>query len=115
MAAAIEKNHDHFVIPGGCSGMIRRLYLVDRLAASLSYYGEQADETTLLRLFRLMQQQWWRAEDVRLWQWLGELVKKAVAAGEGPGLRKTGSAVLSDGIWPLSSGLPAWKSRSTSG
>jgi hypothetical protein len=114
MAAAIE-NRNHFVIPGGCSGMIRRVYLVERLAASLSSCGEQADETTLRRLLRLLKQQWWRAEDVKLWQWLGELVEKAGSAGEGRGFRRTGSAVLSDGIWPLRSGLPAWKSRSTSG
>ncbi|QUV83582.1 hypothetical protein J8C01_13025 [Chloracidobacterium sp. D] len=114
MAAAIE-NRYHFVIPGGCSGMIRRVYLVERLAASLSSCGEQADETTLQRLLRHLKQQWWRAEDVKLWQWLGELVEKAGAAGEGPGFRQTGSAVLSDGIWPLSSGLPAWELRSTSG
>jgi len=115
MAAAIEKNRNHFVIPGGCCGMIRRVYLVERLAASVAFYGEQADETTLRRLSRLMQQQWWQPEDVRLWPWLGELVKKAGAAGEGPGFRRTGSAVLSDGIWPLDSGLPAWELRSTSG
>jgi hypothetical protein len=115
MAAAIEKNHDHFVIPGGCSGMIRRLYLVETLAAGTASCGEQADETTLWRLLRHLKQQWWQAEDVKLWQWLGELVEKAVAAGEGPGLRQTGSAVLSDGIWPLGSGLPAWEFRSTSG
>jgi hypothetical protein len=60
-------------------------------------------------LLRLLKQQWWRAEDVKLWQWLGELVEKAVAAGEGPGFRQTGSAVLSDEIWPLDSGLPAWE------
>jgi hypothetical protein len=97
--------------------MIRRVYLVERLAASVAFYGEQADEATLRRLFRLMKQQWWQPEDVRLWQWLGELVEKAGAAGAGEGrdFRQTGSAVLSDRIWPLSSGLPAWKSRSTSG
>ena len=114
MAAAIE-NRNHFVIPGGCCGMIRRVYLVETLAASLSSCGEQADETTLLRLFRQMKQRWWLAEDVKLWQWLGELVEKAVAAGEGPGFRQTGSAVLSDEIWSLGSGLPAWELRSTSG
>jgi len=113
--AAARENRGDFVIPGGCSGMIRRVYLVERLAASLSSCGEQADETTLRRLLRLLKQQWWRAEDVKLWQWLGELVEKAGSAGEGRGFRRTGSAVLSDGIWPLSSGLPAWKSRSTSG
>jgi len=115
MAAAIEENRDRFVIPGGCCGIIRRLYLVERLAASVAFYGEQADETTLRRLFRQLKQQWWRAEDVKLWPWLGELVEKAVAAGEGPGFRRTGSAVLSNRIWPLGSGLPAWKSRSNSG
>jgi hypothetical protein len=114
MAATIE-NRGHFVIPGGCSGMIRRLYLVERLTASLASCGEQADETTLRRLSRQLKQQWWRAEDVKLWPWLSELVEKAVAAGEGPGFRQTGSAVLSDRIWPLSSGLPAWEFRSTSG
>jgi len=111
----IRRVYYHFVIPGGCSGMIRRVCLVETLADSLSSYGEQADETTLRRLSRQLKQQWWRAEDVQLWQWLGELVEKAVAAGEGPGLRQTGSAVLSDGIWPLGSGLPAWEFRSTSG
>jgi hypothetical protein len=115
MAAAIEKNRDHFVIPGGCCGMIRRVYLVEMLAASVAFYGEQADETTLRRLSRQLKQQWWRAEDVKLWPWLGELVEKAGAAGEGRGFRQTGSAVLSDGIWPLDSGLPVWKSRSTPG
>jgi hypothetical protein len=115
MAAAREKNHDHFVIPGGCSGMIRRVYLVERLADGVASCGEQADATTLRRLLRLMKQQWWRAEDVKLWQWLGELVGKAIAAGEGPGPRQTGSAVLLDRMWPLSSGLPGWKSRSNSG
>jgi len=114
MAAAIE-NRDHFVIPGGCSGMIRRVYLVERLAAGVASCGEHADETTLRRLLRLLKQQWWRAEDVKLWQWFGELVEKAVAAGEGRGFRQTGSTVLSDGIWPLGSGLPAWEFRSTSG
>jgi hypothetical protein len=118
MAAAREnaakENRDRFVIPGGCSGMIRRVYLVERLAADAAFCGESADETTLRRLFRLMKQQWWRAEDVRLWQWVGELVEKAGAAGEGPGFRQTGSAVLSDGIWPLGSGLTAWELRSTS-
>jgi len=114
MAAAIE-NRDHFVIPGGCCGLIRRLYLVERLAAGAASCGEGADETTLRRLLRQMKQQWWQAEDVKLWQWLGELLKKAGAAGEGPGFRQTGSAVLSDGIWPLGSGLPAWELRSTSG
>jgi len=108
MAAAIE-NRDHFVIPGGCCGMIRRVYLVERLAAGAASCGEQADETTLRRLLRQLKQQWWQAEDVKLWQWLGELVEKAVAAGEGPGFRQTGSAVLSDEIWPLDSGLPAWE------
>ena len=108
MAAAIE-NRDHFVIPGGCSGMIRRVYLVERLAAGVASCGEGADGATLRRLFRQMKQQWWRAEDVRLWQWLDELVEKAGAAGEGPGFRQTGSTVLSDGIWPLGSGLPAWE------
>jgi len=115
MAAAREKNHDHFVIPGGCCGMIRRVYLVERLAAGAASCGEQADATTLRRLFRQLKQQWWRAEDVRLWQWLGELAEKAGAAGEGEGFRRTGSAVLSDKIWTLSSRLPAWESRSTSG
>jgi hypothetical protein len=115
MATAIEENRNHFVIPGGCSGMIRRLYLVERLAAGLSSCGEQADETTLRRLLRQMKQQWCRAEDVSLWQWLDDLVKKASAAGKGRGFRQTGSAVLSDGIWPLSSRLPAWESRFTSG
>jgi hypothetical protein len=118
MAAAREKkeeNRDDFVIPGGCSGMIRRVYLVERLAASLSSCEEQADETTLRRLFRQMKQQWWQAQDVKLWQWVGELVGKAVAAGEGPRFRQTGPAALSNGIWPLSSGLPAWEFRSTSG
>jgi hypothetical protein len=94
--------------------MIRRLYLVERLAAGAAFCGEGADETTLRRLLRQMKQQWWRAEDVKLWQWLDELLEKAGVAGEGPGLRKTGSAVLSDGIWPLSSRLPAWEFRSTS-
>jgi hypothetical protein len=108
MAAAIE-NRNHFVIPGGCCGMIRRVYLVERLAAGVASCGEQADETTLRRLLRLLKQQWWRAEDVELWQWLGELVEKAVAAGEGPGFRQTGSPVPSDGIWPLGSELPAWE------
>jgi hypothetical protein len=118
MAAAREKkeeNCDDFVIPGGCCGMIRRVYLVETLATSVASCGEQADETTLRRLFRQMKQQWWRAEDVKLWQWLGELVEKAGVAGEGPGFRQTGSAVLSDRIWPLRSGLPAWEFRSTSG
>jgi hypothetical protein len=119
MAAAREnaarENRDRFVVPGGCSGMIRRVYLVERLTASLSSCGEQADETTLRRLSRQLKQQWWRAEDVELWEWLGELVEKAGAAGEGAGLQQTGSAVLSDGIWPLRSGLPAWESRPTSG
>jgi hypothetical protein len=112
--AAARENRDHFVIPGGCCGMIRRVYLVERLAADLSSCGEQADATTLRRLLRQMKQQWWRAEDVKLWPWLGELVEKAGAAGEGPGFRRTGSAVLSDGIWTLDSGLPAWELRSTS-
>jgi len=111
----IRRVYYHFVIPGGCSGMIRRVYLVEMLAAGVASCGEGADGATLRRLFRLMQQQWWRAEDVKLWQWLDDLVEKAGAAGEGPGLRQTGSAVLSDGIWPLSSGLPAWELRSTSG
>ena len=93
--------------------MIRRLYLVERLAAGIASCGEQADGTTLWRLSRQLKQQWWQAEDVKLWQWVGELVEKAVAAGEGPGFRQTGSAVLSDGIWPLDSGLPAWELRST--
>jgi hypothetical protein len=114
MAAAIE-NRNHFVIPGGCCGMIRRVYLVETLAAGVASCGEGADGATLRRLFRLLQQQWWRAEDVRLWQWLGELVEKAGAACEGPGFRQTGSAVLSDEIWPLGSGLQAWEFRSTSG
>jgi hypothetical protein len=118
MAAAREnaarENRDRFVIPGSCCGMIRRVYLVERLAASLSSCGEDADETTLRRLFRQLKQQWWRAKDVKLWQWLGELLEKAGVAGEGPGFRQTGSAVLSDGIWPLSSRLPAWEFRSTS-
>jgi hypothetical protein len=114
MAAAIE-NRYHFVIPGGCCGMIRRVYLVERLAAGAASCGEHADETTLRRLLRHLKQQWWRAEDVKLWQWLGELVKKAGAAGEGSDSRQTGSAVLSDGMWPLGSGLPAWEFRSTSG
>jgi hypothetical protein len=113
--AAAKENHARFVIPGGCCGMIRRVYLVERLAASLVSCGEHADETTLRRLFRQLKQQWWQAEDVRLWPWVGELVEKAVAAGEGPGFRQTDSAVLSDGIWPLASGLPAWELRSTSG
>jgi hypothetical protein len=112
MAAAME-NRDHFVIPGSC--LIRRVYLVERLAAGTASCGEGADETTLRRLFRQLKQQWWRAEDVKLWQWVGELLEKAGVAGEGRGFRQTGSAVLSDGIWPLDSGLPAWKSRSTSG
>jgi len=107
--AAARENRDHFVIPGGCCGMIRRLYLVERLAAGVASCGEQADETTLRRLFRQLKQQWWRAEDVRLWPWLGELVEKAVAAGEGPDFRQTGSVVLSDGIWLLGSGLPTWE------
>jgi len=119
MAAAREnaarENRDHFVIPGGCCGMIRRVYLVERLAAGAASCGEGADETTLRRLFRQMKQQWWRAEDVKLWQWLGELLEKAGTAGEGRGFRQTGSAVLSDGIWPLASGLPAWEFRFTSG
>jgi len=115
MAAAIEKNRDHFVIPGGCCGMIRRVYLVERLAAGLSSCGEQADETTLRRLSRQIKQQWSQAEDVKLWQWLGELLEKAGVAGEGRSFRQTGSAVLSDRIWPLGSGLPAWESRSTPG
>jgi len=113
--AAARENRARFVIPGGCCGMIRRVYLVERLAAGLSSCGEQADETTLRRLLRQMKQQWWRAEDVKLWQWLDELVEKAGAAGEGPGSRQTGSAALSDGIWPLASGLLAWEFRSTSG
>jgi hypothetical protein len=113
--AAARENHDHFVIPGGCCGMIRRVYLVERLAASLSSCEEQADETTRRRLLRKLKQQWWRAEDVKLWQWVGELVEKAGVAGEGPDLRKTGSAVLSDRIWPLSSRLPAWEFRPTPG
>jgi hypothetical protein len=113
--AAAKENRDRFVIPGGCSGMIRRVYLVERLAAGVASCGEQADETTLRRLSRQLKQQWWRAEDVKLWQWLDELVEKAGAAGEGQGFRQTGSAVLSDGIWPLDSGLPAWEFRSTSG
>jgi len=113
--AAAKENRGHFVIPGGCCGMIRRMYLVERLAADTASCGEQADETTLRRLSRHLKQQWWQPEDVRLWQWLGELVEKAGAAGEGPGFRQTGSAVLSDGIWPLGSGLPAWEFRSTSG
>jgi len=118
MAATREKkeeNRDHFVIPGGCCGMIRRVYLVERLAAGVASCGEQADETTLRRLSRQLKQQWWRAEDMKLWQWLDELVEKAGAAGEGSNFRQTGSAVLSDGIWPLASGLPAWEFRSTSG
>jgi hypothetical protein len=115
MAAAREKNHDHFVIPGGCCGMIRRLYLVERLAATIASYGEQADEATLWRLSRQLKQQCWRGEDVRLWQWSGELLEKAGVAGEGPGFRQTGSAVLSDGIWLLGSGLPAWEFRPTPG
>jgi hypothetical protein len=113
--AAAKENRGRFVIPGGCCGMIRRVYLVERLAADAASCGEQADETTLRRLLRQMKQQWWRAEDVKLWAWLGELVEKAGVAGEGPGFRQTGSAVLSDGIWPLGSGLPAWEFRSTSG
>jgi hypothetical protein len=114
MAAAME-NRDHFVIPGGCCGMIRRVYWVERLAASVASCGEGADGATLRWLYRDMKRQWWRAEDVKLWQWLDELVEKAGAAGEGPGFRQTGSAVLSDRIWPLGSGLPAWEFRSTSG
>jgi hypothetical protein len=119
MAAAREnaakENRDRFVIPGGCCGMIRRVCLVESLAASLASCGEGADGATLRRLFRLMKQQCWRAEDVKLWQWLSELVEKAGAAGEGPGFQQTGSAVLLDRIWPLSSRLPVWESRSTSG
>jgi len=119
MAAAREnaarENRDDFGIPGGCSGMIRRVYLVERLAAGVASCGEQADETTLRRLFRQLKQQWWRAEDVKLWAWLDELVEKAGTAGEGRGFRRTGSAVLSDRIWSLGSGLPAWELRSTSG
>jgi hypothetical protein len=113
--AAARENQGDFVIPGGCSGMIRRVCLVETLAASLSSCGEQADETTLRRLSRQLKQQWWHAQDVKLWQWLGELVEEAVAAGEGRGLRRTVSAVLSDRIWPLRSGLPAWEFRPTSG
>jgi hypothetical protein len=112
MAAAME-NRDHFVIPGSC--LIRRVYLVERLAASTASCGEGADETTLRRLFRQMKQQWWQAEDVKLWQWLGELVEKAVAAGDDPRFRQTGSPFLSDRMWPLASGLPAWEFPSTSG
>jgi hypothetical protein len=85
MAAAREKkeeNRDDFVIPGGCCGMIRRVYLVERLAAGIASCGEQADETTLRRLFRQLKQQWWRAEDVKLWQWLGNMVNKVGAAGK---------------------------------
>jgi hypothetical protein len=86
MAAAREnaakENRDRFVIPGGCCGMIRRLYLVERLAAGAASCGEQADATTLRRLLRLMKQQWWRAEDVKLWQWLDSMVSKAAAASE---------------------------------
>jgi hypothetical protein len=118
MAAAREEKEeprDRFVIPGGCCGMIRRVYLVERLAAGAASCGEHADETTLRRLLRQLKQQWWQPEDVRLWPWVGELVEKAGAAGEGRGLRQTGSEVLSDGIWPLASGLPAWEFRSTSG
>jgi len=86
MAAAREnaarENHNHFVIPRGCCGMIRRVYLVERLAADVASCGEQADETTLRRLFRQLKQQWWRAEDMKLWQWLENMVSKAAAAGE---------------------------------
>jgi len=42
-------------------------------------------------------------------------VEKAGAAGEGPGFQQTGSAVLLDRMWPLSSRLPVWEFRSTSG
>jgi hypothetical protein len=113
--AAAKKNRGRFVIPGGCCGMIRRVYLVERLAAGAASCGEGADGATLRRLFRQLRQQWWRAEDVKLWQWLGELVEKAGVAGEGRGFRQTGSAVLSDRMWPLSSRLPVWEFRPTSG
>jgi hypothetical protein len=111
MATAIEENCDHFVIPGGCCGMIRRVYLVERLAAGIASCGEGADETTLRRLFRQMKQQWWRAEDVQLWQWLGELVEKAGATGREPGFRLVSSqaSLSSAGMCPSGARLPTWE------
>ena len=110
MAAAIE-NHDHFVIPGGCYGMIRRVYLVERLAAGTAPCGKGADETTLRRLSRQLKQQWWRAEDVKLWAWLGELVEKAGATGQEPGFRLVSSqaSLSSTGMWPSGTRLPTWE------
>jgi hypothetical protein len=64
------------------SRLLWRVFLVETLSTALASCGEQADETTLRRLFRLMKQQWWRAEDVKLWQWLESMVNKAAAAGE---------------------------------
>jgi G:T-mismatch repair DNA endonuclease (very short patch repair protein) len=111
MAAAIEKNHDHFVFPGGCCGMIRRVYLVERLAASLASCGEGADGATLRRLFRQLKQQCWRAEDVKLWQWLSELVEKAGATGQEPGFRLVSSqaSLSSAGMCPSGARLPTWE------
>ena len=114
VAAAIEKNYDHFVIPGGCSGMIRRVYLAETLAASLASCAEQADETTLRRLFRQMKQQWWRAEDVKLWQWLESMVNKAAAAGETSLFEWVGARERSglNPSWVLSFRQPVWESSS---
>jgi hypothetical protein len=114
MAAAREEkkeNRDDFGIPGGCCGMIRRVYLVERLAAGVASCGEGADETTLRRLFRQLKQQWWRAEDVKLWQWLGELVEKAGATGQEPGFRLVNSqaSLSSARMWTSGARLPTWE------
>jgi hypothetical protein len=109
--AAARENRGDFVIPGGCSGMIRRVYLVETLAAGLSFCGEQADETTLRRLLRQLKQKWWRAEDMKLWHWLGELVGKAGATGQEPGFQLVSSqaSLSSAGMWPSGARLPTWE------
>ena len=115
--AAARENRDRFVIPGFvipgyCSGMIRRVYLVERLAAGVASCGEHADETTLRRLFRQLKQQWWRAEDVKLWQWLGNMVNKAAAAGETSPFEWVGAQERSglNSPWVLSFRQPGWES-----
>jgi len=93
------------------SGLLRRVFLVETLSTALASCGEHADETTLRRLFRQLKQQWWRAEDVRLWQWLGELVKKAGATGQEPGFRLVSSqaSLSSTGMRPSGARLPTWE------
>jgi len=110
--AAARENRDRFVIPGGCCGMIRRVYLVETLAASVASCGEQADETTLRWLFRQLKQQWWRAEDVKLWQWLESMVNKAAAAGETSPFEWGGARERSgwNPSWVLSFRQPGWES-----